>query len=356
MCQNKPLSLLHVTPFGSGMSTRVIGGYRYSFNGKETDSETGLQDYGFRIYNPSLGKFLSVDPLVDEYPYYTPYQFAGDMPIWAIDLDGLEPAETRISSNSITNHCFVLPSVNSFKQNQSVNKKQTAANVGMKTPNPSAKTVGLSFYTRSDAGGFSINNINTIFSFNLGPKYGTNTGDMHDYRTDVRFGIQTESFYSNYFSTPVIYKTGTQAPKIQHKEFNDNELSLINKTPLPLIGNSALLSIWNKHNRNDIATQYLPGAFLEFGTFLTSGATLRLNVSKTSTKFYNQATFNAFERQLAKDGMKSILKTQSRIQKNLAEHLQKLGEIKKAGGFSSSVEREIKTFQSQLDAINDLLK
>jgi RHS repeat-associated protein len=49
--------------FGSAMSTRAIGGYRYSFNGKETDSETGLQDYGFRIYNPSLGKFLSVDPL-----------------------------------------------------------------------------------------------------------------------------------------------------------------------------------------------------------------------------------------------------------------------------------------------------
>jgi hypothetical protein len=34
---------------------------------------------------------LSVDPLSPEYPWYTPYQFAGNMPIWAIDLDGLEP-------------------------------------------------------------------------------------------------------------------------------------------------------------------------------------------------------------------------------------------------------------------------
>jgi RHS repeat-associated protein len=65
--------------------------YRYGFNGKETDSETGLQDYGFRIYNPSYGKFLSVDPLHREYPFYTPYQFAGNMPICAADLDGLEP-------------------------------------------------------------------------------------------------------------------------------------------------------------------------------------------------------------------------------------------------------------------------
>mgnify|MGYP002623907568 CR=1 FL=1 len=31
-----------------------------------------------------------MDPLAPEYPWYTPYQFAGNMPIWAVDLDGLE--------------------------------------------------------------------------------------------------------------------------------------------------------------------------------------------------------------------------------------------------------------------------
>lgn len=70
--------------------------YRYGFNGKENDNDVkgigGQQDYGMRIYDPRLGKFLSVDPLSRDYPWYTPYQFAGDMPIWAIDLDGLEPA------------------------------------------------------------------------------------------------------------------------------------------------------------------------------------------------------------------------------------------------------------------------
>jgi RHS repeat-associated protein len=64
--------------------------YLFGFNGKETDTETDLQDYGMRIYNPSLGKFLSVDPLTQSYPWYTPYQFAGNKPIVAIDLDGLE--------------------------------------------------------------------------------------------------------------------------------------------------------------------------------------------------------------------------------------------------------------------------
>jgi RHS repeat-associated protein len=96
MHQSSPISPCFNPPFGSAISEMQFksdtgGGYRYTFNGKETDIETDLQDYGFRIYNPSIGKFLSVDPLADEYPWYTPYQFAGNMPIWAIDLDGLEP-------------------------------------------------------------------------------------------------------------------------------------------------------------------------------------------------------------------------------------------------------------------------
>ncbi|MBI3234158.1 MAG: hypothetical protein HYZ42_08980 [Bacteroidetes bacterium] len=72
-----------------------IGLYRFGFNGKEQDTEGmggggSTYDYGFRIYNPALGRFLSVDPLTSSYPHYTPYQFAGNMPIVAIDLDGLE--------------------------------------------------------------------------------------------------------------------------------------------------------------------------------------------------------------------------------------------------------------------------
>ena len=69
--------------------------YRYGFNGKENDNEVkgdGNQyDYGFRIYDPRVVRFLSVDPLTKSYPWYTPYQFAGNTPIQAVDLDGLEP-------------------------------------------------------------------------------------------------------------------------------------------------------------------------------------------------------------------------------------------------------------------------
>lgn len=90
-------SSFSIYPFGSPISSRSFSSssYRYGFNGKEKDDE-GLggggstYDYGFRIYNPALGRFLSTDPLTKSYPWYTPYQFAGNKPIVAIDLDGLE--------------------------------------------------------------------------------------------------------------------------------------------------------------------------------------------------------------------------------------------------------------------------
>lgn len=50
-----------------------------------------LYYYGARYYASWIARFVSVDPLQHEYPYYTPYQYAGNMPITYIDLDGKEP-------------------------------------------------------------------------------------------------------------------------------------------------------------------------------------------------------------------------------------------------------------------------
>ena len=70
---------------------------RFGFNGKEKDNEVsgnGNQyDYGFRIYNPRLGRFLSVDPLFKGFAMFTPYQFSAGNPIEFFDLDGLEQAK-----------------------------------------------------------------------------------------------------------------------------------------------------------------------------------------------------------------------------------------------------------------------
>ena len=83
-------------PFGSQMPGRKYSqpnsSYRYGFNGKENDKDAGegIQDYGLRIYDNRLGRFLSVDPLYKSYPELTSYQFASNTPIQAKDLDGGE--------------------------------------------------------------------------------------------------------------------------------------------------------------------------------------------------------------------------------------------------------------------------
>jgi RHS repeat-associated protein len=91
------ISAYDYTPFGMQMVGRTFNAvnYRYGFNGKENDNEVkggfgNQQDYGMRIYDPRLGRFLSVDPLTRGYPMLTPYQFASGNPIAGIDEDGLE--------------------------------------------------------------------------------------------------------------------------------------------------------------------------------------------------------------------------------------------------------------------------
>ncbi len=74
------------------------GSFRYGFNGKEKDwedyGEGNGYDYGARVYNSRIGRFLSTDPLFKDFPWYSPYQFAGNKPIWATDLDGMEEQST----------------------------------------------------------------------------------------------------------------------------------------------------------------------------------------------------------------------------------------------------------------------
>lgn len=68
--------------------------YRFAFNSNENDNEVkgvgNQQDYGKRIYDPRIGKLLSVDPITKKYPELTPYQFGSNRPIQYIDIDELE--------------------------------------------------------------------------------------------------------------------------------------------------------------------------------------------------------------------------------------------------------------------------
>ncbi|MBT3801648.1 MAG: RHS repeat-associated core domain-containing protein [Bacteroidetes bacterium] len=78
------------TSYRSGVSETEVSQKRYKYVGKERDEETGLYYYGARFYSAWLCRFVRVDPLATMFPFYSPYQYAGNKPINSIDLDGLE--------------------------------------------------------------------------------------------------------------------------------------------------------------------------------------------------------------------------------------------------------------------------
>ena len=82
------------SPFGVQLSERTISGdgYRFGFNGMEADYEVkgsgNSYDFGARMYDPRVGRWLTIDPLSDKYPSLSPYNFVSNSPLMFIDPDG----------------------------------------------------------------------------------------------------------------------------------------------------------------------------------------------------------------------------------------------------------------------------
>uniref|UniRef100_UPI0039A68722 RHS repeat-associated core domain-containing protein n=1 Tax=Ornithobacterium rhinotracheale TaxID=28251 RepID=UPI0039A68722 len=62
--------------------------FKHKFNGKELQPETGLYDYGARLYLPDIGRWMNVDPLAEKYSNVSPYAYVNNNPIMLIDPDG----------------------------------------------------------------------------------------------------------------------------------------------------------------------------------------------------------------------------------------------------------------------------
>lgn len=83
-------------PFGETMvegTTNSSYPLDYKFNGKEFDAESGLYYYGSRYYDPRLSVWLSVDPLFNENPNFSPFNYCSNNPMNNIDPDGLDDYE-----------------------------------------------------------------------------------------------------------------------------------------------------------------------------------------------------------------------------------------------------------------------
>ena len=81
------------SPFGVELDGRTVSvGYRYGFNGKEKTNEIlgegNSYDFGARMYDARVGRWLSCDPRESEVPFYNPFRFGFDNPIRYSDLNG----------------------------------------------------------------------------------------------------------------------------------------------------------------------------------------------------------------------------------------------------------------------------
>ena len=84
-------------PFGlkhKGYNSTVIGrNHKYGFGGKEEQDELDLEwvDIIARNYDPSIGRWMNLDPLAEEMRRHSPYNYAFDNPIYFQDPDGMAP-------------------------------------------------------------------------------------------------------------------------------------------------------------------------------------------------------------------------------------------------------------------------
>ena len=88
----QPIQHLQYLPYGETRMNQHTETYndRYTFSGKEKDSETGYYYFGARYYNSDLSLWLSVDPMSDKYPSLSPYNYCAWNPLKLVDSDGKE--------------------------------------------------------------------------------------------------------------------------------------------------------------------------------------------------------------------------------------------------------------------------
>lgn len=90
-------------PFGMQMSEKSFTSsdpfyngedHRYGFQGQEKDNEIKGEGnsikYKYRMHDPRIGRFFSLDPLAPSYPWNSPYAFSENRVIDVIELEGLE--------------------------------------------------------------------------------------------------------------------------------------------------------------------------------------------------------------------------------------------------------------------------
>ncbi len=91
---NRPVEVNSYYPYGGLMAaTTTEGTQPYKYGTKELDRENGLDLYDSkaRMYDPTIGRTPTQDPMAEKYYSLSPYAWCAGNPIRLVDLDGKDP-------------------------------------------------------------------------------------------------------------------------------------------------------------------------------------------------------------------------------------------------------------------------
>lgn len=132
-------------PFGlkhKGYNDYAANANKYKYNGKELQDELGLNmyDYGFRNYDPSLGRWMNIDPLAEKFISESPYAYVNNDPMGYADFDGkdylidiVRDKKGNITGINISGTIYI--------QGQGANKKRAGDLSSFAKKNLQSKTV-----------------------------------------------------------------------------------------------------------------------------------------------------------------------------------------------------------------------
>jgi len=81
-------------PFGDTLQSGSYNNLR-GYEGGERDPVSRYLNLGARLYDPIIGRFLSVDPLWEAFPSWSPYQYAYNCPVSYKDPTGFAPQKEK---------------------------------------------------------------------------------------------------------------------------------------------------------------------------------------------------------------------------------------------------------------------
>jgi uncharacterized protein RhaS with RHS repeats len=109
-------------------------------------------DYGFRFYDPAIGRFICLDPIANKFAHVSPYNYAENRPINGVDLWGLQ-----FSPSFTSGAIKYRETTNSFKRSSQNRNSSTSRRQGKIDPKMA---------------GFGLKQITSLVTLGLGRKYG----------------------------------------------------------------------------------------------------------------------------------------------------------------------------------------